>query len=160
MAGIVGFGTYVPRYRLPREVIAKEWGQPSMGGEKAVAGHDEDSLTLAVNAALHALPDGAGAGHRRGLLRLDHAARTARSRAPRRSPPCSTPVPAVRTADVTDSLRAGTSALLAALDAVHAGATCALVCAGDCRMGEPDSPAEQNYGDAGAALLLGARRRR
>ncbi len=37
MAGIVGFGTYIPRYRLPREVIAKEWGQPSMGGEKAVA---------------------------------------------------------------------------------------------------------------------------
>src|SRR5512144_2672312 len=62
MAGIIGFGTYVPRYRLPREVIAKEWGQASMGGEKAVAGHDEDSLTLAVNAALHALPDGDATG--------------------------------------------------------------------------------------------------
>jgi 3-hydroxy-3-methylglutaryl CoA synthase len=44
MVGIVGFGSYVPRYRLPRDVIATEWGQPSMGGERAVAGHDEDSL--------------------------------------------------------------------------------------------------------------------
>src|SRR5262249_60556399 len=58
MAGIVAFGTYVPRYRLARELIAQQWGQPAMGGEKAVAGHDEDSLTLAVNAALNALPDG------------------------------------------------------------------------------------------------------
>ena len=54
-----------------------------------------------------------------------------------------------------DSLRAGTSALLAALDAIAGGRPAALVCAADCRMGEPDSPAEQNYGDAGAAVLLG-----
>ena len=52
MAGILAVAAYVPRYRLPREVIAKEWGgAPSTGGESAVANHDEDSLTLAVNAA-------------------------------------------------------------------------------------------------------------
>lgn len=153
MAGIVAFGTYVPRYRLAREVIAREWGQASMGGEKAVASHDEDSLTLAVNAALHALPDG-GAG-------LD-AVYFASTTPPYREKQSATTVAtvletgnAVRTADFTDSLRAGTSALRAAFDAVQAGATRALVCAGDCRMGEPDTPAEQNYGDAGAALVVG-----
>jgi uncharacterized OB-fold protein len=31
-----------------------------------------------------------------------------------------------------------------------------LVVAGDCRLGEPDSPGEQSTGDAGVALLLGA----
>ena len=51
MAGIVGAGACIPRYRLPREVIAKEWGTAAAGGEKAIANHDEDSLTLAVNAA-------------------------------------------------------------------------------------------------------------
>jgi len=61
----------------------------------------------------------------------------------------------VRTADFADSLRAGTSALLAGLDAVRAGASSILVCAGECRMGEPGTAAEQNYGDAGAAVLLG-----
>ena len=50
MAGIVSYGTYVPTYRLPREVMAKEWGIASLGGERSVANFDEDSLTLAVNA--------------------------------------------------------------------------------------------------------------
>src|SRR5205823_1230071 len=31
----------------------------------------------------------------------------------------------------------------------------ALICAADCRMGEPDSMTEQNYGDAAAAVVLG-----
>ncbi|MEO8603346.1 MAG: OB-fold domain-containing protein [bacterium] len=153
MAGIVAYGSYVPRYRLAREVIAKEWGHASMGGEKAVAGHDEDSLTLAINAALHALPEG-GAG-------LD-AIYFATTTPPYREKQSATTVAAVldaaadvRTADFTDSLRAGTSALRAALDTVHAGARRTLVCAGDCRMGEPDTPAEQSYGDAGAALVIG-----
>src|SRR5439155_908075 len=52
MPGIVAAAAYVPRYRLPRELIAREWGRQSAGGEKAVANHDEDSLTLAVSAAL------------------------------------------------------------------------------------------------------------
>ena len=54
MAGIVSYGTYIPTYRLPRDLIAKEWGTPSLGGERAVANFDEDSLTLAVNASIDA----------------------------------------------------------------------------------------------------------
>ena len=153
MAGIVAYGSYVPRYRLARDVIAKEWGQPSMGGEKAVAGHDEDSLTLAVNAALNALPDDDAT--------LD-AIYFASTTPPYREKQSATTLaavldaaPSVRTADFTDSLRAGTSAMRAGLDALHAGAKRVLVCAGDCRMGEPDTLAEQSYGDAGAALVLG-----
>src|SRR5213078_1516914 len=60
-----------------------------------------------------------------------------------------------RTADFADTLRAGTSAFLAGLDALAGGARRVLVAAGDCRLGEPDSIAEQGYGDAGAAVLLG-----
>jgi 3-hydroxy-3-methylglutaryl CoA synthase len=56
--------------------------------------------------------------------------------------------------DFTDTLRAGTSALLTALDLVQSGKHI-LVCSGDSRMGEPDSPQEQNYGDAGGAMLVG-----
>jgi 3-hydroxy-3-methylglutaryl CoA synthase len=154
MAGIIGFGSYVPRYRLPREVIAKEWGQPSMGGEKAVANHDEDSLTLAVNAATNCFADTSPA-------KLD-AVFFASTTSPYREKQAAATVAAVldtgaqvRTTDFCDSLRAGTSALQAGLDALSAGAQRVLVCAGDCRMGEPDSPAEQNCGDAGAAVLLG-----
>jgi len=154
MAGIVRFGTYVPHYRLPRELIAREWGQPSMGGEKAVAAHDEDSLTLAVNAALNALPDGGAAG----LDACYFASTTPPYREKQSAATIATVLdagPGVRTADFADSLRAGTSALRAAIDAIDAGGTRALVCSGDCRMGEPDTIAEQSYGDAGAAFLLG-----
>jgi hydroxymethylglutaryl-CoA synthase len=154
MVGIVAFGTYVPRYRLLRETIAKEWGTPSAGGEKAVANHDEDSLTLAVNAATHCFPDAAPA-------RLD-ALFFASTTPPYREKQTAATIaavldtgPQVRTADFTDSLRAGTSAAIAAIDSLRAGAQHALVCAADCRLGEPESAQEQSYGDAAAAVLLG-----
>src|SRR5262249_19880878 len=57
----------------------------------------------------------------------------------------------------TATLRAGTSAVLAAVDAVASGsATCVLVAAADCRLGEPGAAAGQSFGDAGAAPLVGA----
>lgn len=154
MAGIVGFGASVPRYRLPRDVIAAEWGHPSMGGEKAVAGPDEDSLTLAVDAALNATSGGEASA----LGAVYFASTTSPYREKQSAATIAAVLdapPATRTADITDSVRAGTSALRAALDFVRAGGGRALVCAGDCRMGEPDSLAEQSTGDAGAALVIG-----
>src|SRR5207244_5663342 len=62
----------------------------------------------------------------------------------------------VRTLDFTDTLRAATSGVLAGLDAIAGGSAArVLVAAGDCRLAEPDSPTEQSFGDAGAALLPG-----
>jgi 3-hydroxy-3-methylglutaryl CoA synthase len=124
-----------------------------MPGETAVAGPDEDSLTLAIDAALlTGIADDA----------VD-AVYFASTTSPYREKQAAATIAAVldcapttRTTDVTDSLRAGTSAMLAGLDALAAGsARRVLVCAGDCRMGEPGSPAEQSYGDAGAAVVLG-----
>jgi hydroxymethylglutaryl-CoA synthase len=154
MSGILGAAAYVPRYRLPREVIAREWGGMAGAGERAVANHDEDSLTMAVNAAL-GLPAGAG--------RPD-AVVFATTSPPYAEKQGAATIAAVldlpataRTLDVGSTLRAGTSAVLSALDAVAAGAaTRVLVAAADCRLGEPESAAEQSFGDAGAALLVGA----
>ena len=116
MVGIVGFGSYVPSYRLPREVIAREWGTAAGPGEKAVANHDEDSLTLAVNAAVDAVADPTS---------LD-AVFFASTTPPYREKQSATTVAAVldapsstRTADFGDSLRAATGAMLAGLDAVR-----------------------------------------
>ncbi len=56
--GIVGYGAYVPRYRLPASEVARVW----QGGrdhlpvmEKAVPGPDEDTVTMSVEAAGNAL---------------------------------------------------------------------------------------------------------
>ena len=153
MAGIVSYGTYIPTYRLPRDLIAKEWGTPSLGGERAVANFDEDSLTLAVNASIDAF----GSREPQTLAGVFFASTTSPYREKQAAATIATVLdasPEVRTMDFTDTLRAGTSALLTALDLVQSGKHI-LVCAGDSRMGEPDSQQEQNYGDAGGAMLVG-----
>ena len=60
------------------------------------------------------------------------------------------------TADFSGSLRCGTNALKAALDAVGSGsAESILVCAADVRLGYPSGPGEMNFGDGAVALLVG-----
>lgn len=60
--GIVGYGAYVPKFRIKPEEIAKIWGEEpdrikkGLGiQEKAVPDLDEDSATLAVEASKNAL---------------------------------------------------------------------------------------------------------
>ncbi len=59
--GIVGWGVYIPRYRIKCTEIARIWGYDervleSLGVvEKAVEGIDEDAVTMAVEAAQNAL---------------------------------------------------------------------------------------------------------
>jgi 3-hydroxy-3-methylglutaryl CoA synthase len=61
------------------------------------------------------------------------------------------------TIDFTNTIRAGTNALQAALDAVKAGsARSVLVVASDCRLGPPGSDIEKTLGDGAAALLVGS----
>jgi hydroxymethylglutaryl-CoA synthase len=62
MAGIVGYGAYVPRNRITSEEIALQWGKVPetirrglMIEEKSVPGHDEDTITISVAAARDAI---------------------------------------------------------------------------------------------------------
>jgi 3-hydroxy-3-methylglutaryl CoA synthase/uncharacterized OB-fold protein len=48
---IVGYGAYVPRYRLKRSDIAATLGTPPGRGARLVASYDEDSTSMAVEAA-------------------------------------------------------------------------------------------------------------
>ena len=61
MVGIVGYGVYVPRYRIKTTDIAEVWGDTSgrigkgLGVfEKSVPGPDEDVATISVEAARNA----------------------------------------------------------------------------------------------------------
>jgi len=58
MVGITSFGTCIPAYRLSRDEIARAWKIKSLGGERAVARYDEDSLTMAVGATLDCIKRG------------------------------------------------------------------------------------------------------
>ncbi len=62
MVGIVGYGSYLPRYRIKAEVIAKQWGMDPVAivrglqlNEKTVPGQDEDTITISVSAARDAV---------------------------------------------------------------------------------------------------------
>ncbi len=61
-SAILGFGVYLPKYRIKTSDIARHWQQDaealtsSLGvEEKSVAGRDEDSFTMAFEAAQQAL---------------------------------------------------------------------------------------------------------
>ena len=62
MTGIVGYGAYLPRYRIKIEEIASQWGKDPttiknglLVHEKTVPGMDEDTITISVQAAKYAV---------------------------------------------------------------------------------------------------------
>lgn len=155
MVGIVSYGAYLPYNRLSRKVIADAWNIGGAPGEKAVAGWDEDSVTMAVDAGQDCLK-GFDASKVEGLFlatttppyteKLSSSLVASAMDLPR----------ALRTSDSTDSLRAGTIALNSAIDAVKGGSLKnALLVAADTRLGTPASDFEQLLGDGAASLLLG-----
>ncbi len=150
MAGITAFGAYVPIHRLDKLQIR---GGP---GERAVAGHDEDSVTMAVAAALDCL-GGQDGPQRPELVYFASTTATYREKQAAAVLAGALDLPvATRSADFSDSLRAGAAAMLAALDAVQGGSVGrALVAVADCRLGAPGGGNEANFGDAAAAFVLG-----
>src|SRR5215210_1319066 len=56
--GIVSYGTYVPRHRLPLAELSAALGGRGGKGSRVVASYDEDSTTMGVEAARRALANG------------------------------------------------------------------------------------------------------
>ena len=155
MAGIISIGAYTPMYRLSLEEVSKFWRARSASGEKAVAGYDEDSITMAVAAALDCLK-GYG-GQPQGLY---FATTTSPYREKQGAAVIASAVDLKKdclTADFTNSLRAGTIAIRSAADAVRSGsAQSVLIAASDCRLGGPQGRNEQLLGDGAAAVVIGS----
>ena len=151
MAGIAAYGAYIPRFRLGPDTAG--WNSRQ---ERAVANFDEDSVTMAVAAGADAL---AGRDRRAidGVIfatttppyaEKQHAAIIAAALDLR---------PDIFAADLTSVLRAGTTALKSALDAVAAGsARQVLVVSADSRQGPPRGETERAAGDGAAAFIIAA----
>ena len=155
MLGITAYGAYVPLNRLERKRIGEAFGERSMPGEKAVANYDEDSVTMAVNATVDCLigfePENIDG------LYFASTSTTYKEKLAATTIACATDLrDDIRTADFTDTMRACSTAMLAAFDALKSGATNSMiVCAADCRLGAATGTLEQTFGDGGAAFLLG-----
>src|SRR4051794_40812393 len=68
MAGLIAYGAYLPYHRLSREHITAALGTPAGRGSRTVAGYDEDTTSMAVEAARVALGTGALRGELRQLF--------------------------------------------------------------------------------------------
>jgi len=124
-------------------------------GERAVAGPDEDSVTMAVAASLNCLKG----VDRRQIDGLFFATTTSPFAEKQMATLISKALDLredIMTADFSGSLKSGTTALKLACDTVKAdSARKVVVVAADCRLGAPGSEHERNGGDGAAALLIG-----
>ncbi|MBM3132213.1 MAG: 3-hydroxy-3-methylglutaryl CoA synthase [Chloroflexi bacterium] len=161
MAGIVSFGGYVPRYRLNRGAIVQAMSWMNIAimahaqGEKAVANYDEDPITMAVAAGIDALK-----GIDRSTVEGVYFASTTMPYNERLNAGIIIPAlnvkDQVRAADFSGGLKAGTTALLSALDAVRAGSlNNIVVTSADCRLAKAATNQEMIFGDAAAAFVVG-----
>jgi len=156
MVGITSYGAYIPLYRLPLMEIAKAWNVPPRGkGERSVANYDEDSLSMSVGASVHAL-----SGMDRSLIDGFYFASTTSPYAEKMVSTIGAAAldfsPETRTLDFTNSLRSGTGAMIAAIDAIKAGSLKkVLVAAGDTRAAQTQGDMEQTFGDGAAAVVIG-----
>jgi hydroxymethylglutaryl-CoA synthase len=158
--GIIGYGSYVPRYRLPATEISRIW----QGGlslepiiEKSVPGIDEDVVTMSVEAARNAL-------FRAGVDPEEIRAVWVGSEShPYAVKPTSTIVaealgitPYTQAADWEFACKAGSEAMVAAMALVGSKmGDYALALGMDTAQGKPGDALEYTAAAGGAAFLIG-----
>lgn len=158
--GIVGYGAYVPRYRLPATEVSKMWTGGTGGvpiKEKAVNGLDEDVISMSIEAARNALD----------RAQIDpqyiRAVWVGSESHPYAVKPTSTivaeaigAVPNTQAADWEFACKAGTEAMQAAIGFVGSGmARYALSIGMDTAQGRPGDALEYTAAAGGAAMLIG-----
>ena len=150
MKGILSYGAYIPYNRLQRKKIKEFFGSSGAPGERAVAGLDEDSVSMGVEAALDCLE---------GLTEKSVQALYFTSTSAPYQEKSSIPTISralnlnngLRGIESAHSLNGGSSAILSAQKNEET-----LVIASDIRIGGPSGQNEQLFGDGAAALLIGS----
>jgi hydroxymethylglutaryl-CoA synthase len=158
--GIIGYGAYVPRYRLPAAEIARIWKGGRDSGpvkEKSVPGLDEDVITMSIEAARNALK----------RARIDpqelRAVWVGSESHPYAVKPSSTVVAeaigapvSIQAGDWEFACKAGTEAMVAAIAMVGSGmGRYTLAIGADTAQGRPGDELEYTAAAGGAAFIFG-----
>ncbi|HEX6738702.1 MAG TPA: hydroxymethylglutaryl-CoA synthase [Vicinamibacteria bacterium] len=163
--GILGFGAYVPRLRLAGADIAAVWktagGAPPPVAEKAVAGADEDVVTMSIEASRTALARARVGAGQVGALWVGTASK------PYAIKPAASMVaealgltPRLVAADVEFGCKSGSDAMQAALAFVGSGMVEAALAVGmDVAPSRPGDALEYTAAAGGAAFVFGAAER-
>jgi hydroxymethylglutaryl-CoA synthase len=166
MVGIVGYGAYIPRFRIKVEEIAKVWGAdaPSykkglMLREKSVPGPDQDTITIAVEAAKNALKRAGIDPRKIGAVYVGSESH------PYAVKPTGTAVAEVigavndcHCADLEFACKAGSEGMFLAFGLVKAGEVeYALGIGADTSQGAPGDALEYSAAAGGAAFIMGTK---
>jgi hydroxymethylglutaryl-CoA synthase len=166
MAGIAGYGAFVPRKRIRSETIALQWGKDPEAirkglllEEKSVPGLDEDTITISVEAGRSALARAGIDPSEVGALYIGSESH------PYAVKPSGTVVaealgigPRVHVADFEFACKAGTEAMFVALSLVEAGSVAyAMGIGADTSQGAPNDALEFSASAGGAAYLFGTK---
>ena len=164
MAGIIGYGAYIPRYRIKVEEIAKVWGKDPQVirkglqvEEKSVPGLDEDTITISVRAAKNALEYCGIDPKKIGAVYVGSESH------PYAVKPSATVVaealdatPDMTAADYEFACKAGTAAIQTCMAYVDSGmAEYALAIGTDTSQGRPGDALEYTAAAGGAAYIIG-----
>ncbi len=148
MAGITRYGSYVPFFRLQRSAIGPAAGR----GERAVASYDEDTVSMAAEAARQVL-DAGDVTPDTLILATTSPPYAEKSNAATILAALDLPE-TIRSVEMGASTRTGLGALSLAADLGDAGRRC-LVVGSDVVIGAPGGPRESQGGDAAAAFAVG-----
>jgi hydroxymethylglutaryl-CoA synthase len=159
--GIIGYGAYIPRYRLPAKEVARVWTGGRTSGlpikEKAVPGMDEDVITMSIEAARNALK----------RAEIDpweiRAVWIGSESHPYAVKPTSTIVaeaigtsPHIQAADMEFACKAGTEAIVMAIGIVGSGMVRYALAGGlDTAQGKPGDALEYTSAAGGAVFIIG-----
>lgn len=164
MAGIVGYGVYIPSYRIKVEEIAKVWGDDpnaiSRGlvvQEKSVPAPDEDTATISVEAARYAIIRGNINPQKIGAVYVGSESH------PYAVKPTATIVaeavgasPELTSADLEFACKAGTAGIQICMGLVDSGAVqYGLAVGADTAQGAPGDALEYTASAGGAAYVIG-----
>jgi 3-hydroxy-3-methylglutaryl CoA synthase/uncharacterized OB-fold protein len=147
--GIVAYGAYLPYFRLERKAIGESLGASAGSGTRSVASYDEDTTSMAVEAARAALR--AAPTLRPEALYFATAAPPYLDKTNASAIHAALALDATAPAfDMLGSVRSGAGALSAAIDASRP----TLVALADIRTGLPGGGDERDGGDGAVAFLL------
>jgi len=162
MVGIIGYGAYLPRFRIKKDEYIKTWNIFLVKGinEKTVPAFDEDATTMGAEAAISALRS---SGAEASDIDAVFWASTSAPYTLKMAAPTIALALGVRAdiyaADFAHSEKAGISALIAASDYVSSGrGKRAIVVASDVLSGPPGNipETEQGVGCGAAAFVVGS----
>lgn len=164
MIGIVGYGSYIPCYRIRVEDIAAQWGgDPQavknglMVNEKTVPGMDEDTISISVQAAKYALMRAQIEAEKIGAVYIGSESH------PYAVKPSGTILidalgigPDVHVADFEFACKAGTEAMFVAYSHVKSGnMDYAMGIGADTSQGAPGDALEYTASAGGSAFIMG-----